>query len=177
VEDQDGLAVGGEEHEVGFPVAGLAAILGGLGPLVDRHPILDQQGGTSALLAPPAAPGLGPWQVVTPGAVVGSLHLGVDEPIDGLHPDDGLAGFQPEAAGDLGWGPAPGQQPQNPLPQLGVAVQAGARPASAAGLLLRESGPVASRLATGIALQFPTNARWRAIQSCSDLPVRLTRAM
>src|SRR6202007_286591 len=95
VQDQDGLAVAGEEHEVGFPVPGLAAVAGGLGAPGDADAVLDQQGGAAALLAAPPAAGLGSGQIVAPVAVVGALHLGVDEPVDGLYAGHRLAAGLP----------------------------------------------------------------------------------
>ena len=53
----------------------------------------------------------------------------------------------------------------------GIAGQAGAAPAPRAGLRRRIPRPVAL-LAGAIAFQLARNGRWRAIQSCSDLPER-----
>jgi len=48
VSDQHGLAVFSEEHEIGFPVAGLRAILGLGGPIVNGHAVLEVEHGASA---------------------------------------------------------------------------------------------------------------------------------
>jgi hypothetical protein len=44
-------------------------------------------------------------------------------------------------------------------------------PAACVGLLIGVAGSIRR---TPVALQFPSNARWRAIQSCRDLPQRFT---
>ena len=143
VQGQDGLAVAGEQHEVGFPVAGLAAIAGGLGALGDADAVLDEQGGAAALLAAPPSAGLGSGQIVAPAAVVGALHLGVDEPIDGLHADHRApAGLPLEPADDLLGRPGLSQQVQNPPPQRVIAIEPRAAPASRPGLGLGVGGLV-----------------------------------
>src|SRR6266404_2356268 len=91
MQGQDGLAVFGKEHEIGFPMAWNGAILGMGGPFSDRHAMLDMQGGTTAPPAPPAAFCLGAGQVVTPGIVFVAGDLGGDEAIDGLRADELLA--------------------------------------------------------------------------------------
>ena len=83
-------------------MSSLSAIEGFCGPPVDRHAMLDGQGGAAAAGAAAAAAALGPGQVVAPGPVIGAFELGVDEAIDGLAADHGVALFALEAAGDLG---------------------------------------------------------------------------
>ena len=137
VKDEDGLAVAGEQREVGFPVPGLVTIAGGLGALCDADAVLDMQGRAATPLASPAATGLGPGQIVAPAAVVGALHLGVDEPIDGLYADHRpSAGLTLEAPGDLFGGPGLGQQVEHLAAQRVVAIQARAVPAPGSRLLL-----------------------------------------
>src|SRR5438128_1561385 len=56
-------------------------------------------------------------------------------------------------------------------PQLLVALEPAARPAPRPGLLIGIGGAIADQVAA-VALQLPRDRRWRAIQSCSDLPDR-----
>ena len=60
MEDQDGLAVGTEEHEVGLPMAGSAPVLGLWRAFCQRTPEGDERSGAAASAAPPASFGLGP---------------------------------------------------------------------------------------------------------------------
>jgi len=56
VQHQDGLSEAGEQHEVGFPVAGLAAITSFLGALLDGQAELDREGGAAAAGGSPPPP-------------------------------------------------------------------------------------------------------------------------
>jgi hypothetical protein len=94
--------------------------------------------------------------------------LGIDEAVDGLDPDRGLA-LAPGSSGDLFGRPAAGELVQHNLAQADIAIELAAAPAPRLCLLLGEGRPVAR---PAIALQLPSNRRWRAIQSCSDLPDR-----
>ena len=52
--DEDGLSIGTEEHEVGLPMAGLGPRGDGGGPLADGHTVLDvvdRAGATPAMAA------------------------------------------------------------------------------------------------------------------------------
>src|SRR5690606_30039041 len=150
---------------VGFPVPGAAALLDLGGALVEADPVAHVQGGTAALAGPPAAPVPGPRQVVAPAEVVVADDLGVDEAVDalGAHP--------PQLAGDLFRRPARRQPRQHLVAQLGIAIEAAAAPAPCLRLLLRIDRAVAN-LHPAVAPHLPSNGRWRAIQSCSDLPDR-----
>lgn len=117
------LAILREQHEVGFPVAGLKAIGGGGGTFVDGYPMLDVQGGAAALARSPAALELGPGQITALGEVVGAPDLGVDEAIDGLVADHRLAQLSFQPAGDLNRRPAPRQSGQHLLAQGGATIQ------------------------------------------------------
>lgn len=125
MEDEDGLSVAGEEHEVGFPVSALAAIEGVRRALMDGDAVLDVEGGAAAFLASPAASKLGPGEVASPGAVVGALQLGIDEAVDGLAADDAVTvGLALEPADDLLWRPALAQRREHLLAQVLVSLQA-----------------------------------------------------
>src|SRR5258706_8737723 len=88
MQGQDGLAVFGKEHEIGFPMAWNGAILGLGGPFGDRHAMLDMQGGTATPPATPAAFCLGARQVVTPGIIFVAGDVGGDGARDGLPADE-----------------------------------------------------------------------------------------
>ena len=60
MEDQDGLAVGAEEHEVCLPMAGGAPVLGLRRAFCQRTPEGDERSGAAASAPPPASFGLGP---------------------------------------------------------------------------------------------------------------------
>src|SRR5258706_15871123 len=106
MQGQDGLAVFGKEHEIGFPMAWNGGILVLGGPFGDRHAMLDMQGGTAPPPATPAAFCLGARQVVTPGIIFVAGDLGGDEAIDGLRADEPLAMSALEEATSLLRGPA-----------------------------------------------------------------------
>ena len=169
---QHRLAVGTEEHQIGFPMARGLAVGSGGGPFCQGPPVVDAGGGAAAPAPAPAPAPLGAGEVVTPGPVrLGAGGLGVDEAINGLVGDHGPAGLPSEPARDLFRRPAVFEAGEHLRAQGGIPVEAGAAPAAGTGLLLGIAGLVAL-LAGGIALQLARNGRWRAIQSCSDLPER-----
>ena len=172
VDGEHGLAVGGKEHEVGFPVAWIEPIGGHSGALMDRRAVLDVQGGATAFAAPPTALALGAGKIVAPGVVLGAGDLGGDEAIDGFMADHGLAVFAGQASGDLLGRPAAGQPVEDLGLKVGIAQQPAPAPAPGFGLLASIGRLVGGR-AAGVARQLPRDARWRAIQSCRNLPDRL----
>jgi hypothetical protein len=88
VHGQHGLAVFGEQHQVGFPMAGRLAV-GGIGRAFRQgNPAFDEADGATAFAATTAALALGPRQVVTPAIVLVAGDLRVDEAVDGLVADD-----------------------------------------------------------------------------------------
>jgi len=129
VQGEQRLAVLGELHRVGLPVAGVGAV-GKLGrALGDRYSVLDVQGGAAALSAAVAALGLAPREVAAPGVVLGPGDLGVDEAVNRLVADEQLALLEGEAAGH-GFGRQPElQELKNVLLKLGLSQQAAAPPA------------------------------------------------
>jgi hypothetical protein len=171
VDREHRLAVFGEQHQVGFPVAwGLA--IGGVGrPFGHRNTAFDEACGASAASAaePPLA--LPARQVVAPAVVLLAGDLGVDEAVDALVANHVVAGFAGQSAGDLLGGPAAGQTIEDSTAQGGLAFEARPRPAPRPGLFLSVTWFVAD-VAAGVAPQLPRNRRWRAIQSCRDLPDR-----
>jgi hypothetical protein len=80
VQNQQALTVSGEQHEVGFPVAGHLAALDLGGPFGERPPLFDEAGGAAAALPAAPAPELVARQpampVILPGGAV------IDETID-----------------------------------------------------------------------------------------------
>ena len=149
---QHRLAIGAEEHQIGFPMARGLAVGSGGGPFFQGPPVADAGGGAAAPAPAPAPAPLGAGEVVTPGPVrLGAGGLGVDEAIDGLVGDDGLARLPPEPASDLLWRPAVFEAGEHPRTERGIPVETGAAPAPGAGLLLGIAGLVAL-LAGGIAL-------------------------
>jgi hypothetical protein len=85
-----------------------------------------------------------------------------------MTPRAGVAG---QAAGDLFGRPAASEAVEDDGAQLVVALEPGSRPASGAGLLLGK-GRLVADLTAAVALQLARDRRWRAIQSCRDLPDR-----
>jgi len=168
VGDQDGLAVGFEEHEVGFPMSWAGAAVGRFGALGDGNTVLDEAGGRSAFAGAPATFGFGSGKVEPPGAVVGAADLGIDEAIDAFVADPGCRWIAGQPAGDLLGRPAVPQALEHEIAQLAVALQAQSGPAPGFGPLVGIARPVAALLAT-VAPQLARDRRWRAIQSCRDL--------
>src|SRR5690606_8393675 len=69
MQGEDGLAISGEEHEIGLPIAGAAAP-GDLGRAFgDGEAVLDEAGRAAALAAAKAAPALAARQEVAPAIV------------------------------------------------------------------------------------------------------------
>ena len=142
------------------------------GPFGQRPAAGDVGGGATAPAAPPATTPLGAGEIVSPGPIwLGASSLGIDEAID-------VSWAMTVWPASRRSRPAicSGDQPclrraEHLRPERGIAVQAGATPAPSAGLLLGIPRPVAL-LAGAIAFQLASNGRWRAIQSCSDLPER-----
>jgi len=126
VQDQDGLSEAGEQHEVGFPMAGLAAIESFVGTLIDGQAQLDCQGGAAAAGGPASStPAFGPGQVVAPAAVVAALELSIDEAIDRFAADYRVASLERQAAANRGGGPTILQVVEHGVAQRRVTVQAG----------------------------------------------------
>lgn len=103
VSGEKSLAVFAEEHEVGFPVAGKGAVVGHRRAIVNRDAVLDVVNGTASALAEAAAARLVARQETVPVILLGGAM--VDEAVDGLVADQGLAFEVTETAGDLLGGP------------------------------------------------------------------------
>jgi hypothetical protein len=171
MDSEHGLAVFGEQHEVGFPVARDFAI-GGIGrPFRYGNPAIDEACGTAAPSAAQAALALAARQIAAPAVVLGADDLRVDEAVDALVADHLAASLAGEPAGDLLGRPAFGQALTDGAAQVGLAFEARARPAPRLGLFLSVTRLVAD-LASAITFYLTSNGRWRAIQSCRDLPDR-----
>ena len=176
MEGQDGLAVDPEQHQIGLPMAGGAAIRDRRRPLSQRAAQSDKGRRAAPLVATAPAFGFGPGQVVAPRVLFLAGHLRIDEAVDGLVGDDFPVVFEGEAAGHLLGGPAVLELRQDRGAERAVAVELGALPAARPGLLVGIAWLVA--LGGGpIAVQFSSHRRWRAIQSCRNLADRVSRGV
>jgi hypothetical protein len=171
VQAQHGLAVFCEQHQVGFPVT-WGVPIGGLGrALGDGNAAFNQAYRTAAAAAAEASFAFAARQVVAPAIVLGAGDLGVDEAVDALVTDDLVTGVAGQTAGDLLGGPAFGQAVTHGAAQVGLPFEARAHPAPRPRLFLGICWFVADVVAA-IALYLTSDRRWRAIQSCRNLPDR-----
>src|SRR5215469_325867 len=154
VDGQDRLAVFGEHHQVGFPVARDNAVGGLERPFCQRNTAFNETCGASPSLASDTALTLAAWQVTPPAEVAGAPDLGVDEAVDGLVGDHLATAFAGEPTCDLLRRPAPPQAFQHRAAQVVLPCEACARPAPRSHLLLGMVWPVTERRAL-IALQLP----------------------
>jgi hypothetical protein len=173
VDGEDCLAVLGEQHEVGLPVSRGLAVGGGRGPLGHGNPALDEACGAAATATAEAPLALAAGQVEAPAVVLGAGDLGVDETVDALVADHRVTRFASQPTRHLLGGPAVREPLEDGAAQGGVAFQARPRPAPRPRLLLSITGSVRDTAAT-VASYLARDGRWRAIQSCSDLPDRLS---
>src|SRR3546814_110725 len=72
--------------QVDLPMPVLAPVQDMSWPFIDRNAVLDTGQGLMRLAAP-AAPGLGPRQIMAPAIVLGAQDLGLDEAINALMTD------------------------------------------------------------------------------------------
>jgi hypothetical protein len=171
MDGEHGLAVLGEQHEVGFPMPGAVAVGGRRRSFGDGNTAFDEGCGAAAPATAETALALAARQIVPPAVVFGAGDLGVDEAIDALVADHLAAGLACEPACDLLGRPTPGKALEHGASQVGLAFEARARPAPRPGLFLGVTWFVAD-LVTAIAPHLARDRRWRAIQSCRDLPDR-----
>jgi len=176
VHGKDGLAVFCEHHEVGFPVPWRLPIAGFGGSLRDGDTAFDEGRRAAAAGASPSAFAFGAREIEPPAIVLGAGDLGVDEAVDGLVADDRSAGLALETASDLLGRPAAGETFKDGAAQVGLAFEARALPAPRPRLLVGERRLIADFAAT-VALKLASDRRWRAIQSCRDLPDRAPIAL
>ena len=169
---QDRLTISGEQHEIGFPVTWGFAVGRRGGPFSHGNTAFNEGCGAAAPSAAAAPPTLAARQIAAPTPVLGTGDLGVDEAIDALVADDLAASFAGEPSGDLLGRPAAGQTLQDSAAQAGLPFQPRARPAPRLPLFVGETWFVAMGGAA-IASYLTRDRRWRAIQSCSDLPDRM----
>ena len=97
-------------------------------------------------------------------------NLAMNEAIDSLVTDEGFAVFKFKPASDLFWREMVSQAVQHQLAQLRIALKLATRPAPCLGFVFGIDRFIGS--AAGITLHLSRNCRWRAIQSCSNLPDR-----
>jgi hypothetical protein len=172
VESENDLSISAEEHEIGLPMTGARAIGGDDGAQGNGDAIFDVLGRASATTAAEAALALATRQIEPPGVVFGAGDLSGDEAIDRLMADDDAAMLAGEPSRNLLWRPATRQARENQGLELGLAQQLAAAPPPRFGSLLGEARLIADFVAA-VALQLTSDARWRAIQSCRNLPDRL----
>ncbi len=98
VQDEDGLPLSAEEHQVRLPVAGGIPSRGIRRTLGQWPAKLDEGRWVATLASPPAAFRLGPGQVMTPGVVLLAGNPGIDETVDSLMGNDGPASLQGQAS-------------------------------------------------------------------------------
>src|SRR4029079_3261560 len=111
----EGVALCGEQHEVGLLMSGCAAVVNIGGPLGQPNTAFNQACGAAAFAAAEAAPALGTRQVMPPTIVFGATALGVNEAIDSLITDHSAARLAGEPPGDLLWRPSLSQPLQHRL--------------------------------------------------------------
>ncbi len=165
------LTVFGEQHQVGFPMTWGLPIGGGRRPFRYGNAAFDEGRGACALPAAEAAFALAARQIVAPAIILGASHLGIDEAVDALVADHVAAGLAGQTASDLFGGPAAGERLEDGATQVGLPFQARARPAPRARLFLGVTRFVTD-VTAAIAPHLARDRRWRAIQSCRDLPDR-----
>jgi hypothetical protein len=104
MENQDGLTILGEEHEIGFPMAGLGSVVGLRGAIMNRHAVLEVLNGTASAKAQAATPMFATRQEAVPVILLGGAMI--DETIDRFVGDHGVAVGATESTGNLLRGPA-----------------------------------------------------------------------
>ena len=114
VKDQDSLAVFPKEHQIGFPVAGLRAVVDLRGALVNGDAVGEMQDGASAARAEASATRFAARQEAMPVILLGGAMI--DETGDRLMGDHRLAANSTQATGNLFGRPALEQE----LPHLGA---------------------------------------------------------
>ena len=183
VQGEHRVAASPKEHQVSLPVAGGLAVGRRLGTF-RQWTALGNEGGRTAPTAPMGSPlRLASRQVVPPTIVLGARHLSVydlnlrfAETIDGLVGDDRCSRFLRHVSRHLLRRPALSQVPQHGLAQRSIPFQLAANPAPRPRLFSGIRRSVALRTRP-IAFHLPHNGRWRAIQSCSNLPERVSRSV
>ena len=102
--NQNGLTILGKQHQIGFPVTWLSALVDVGRALIDGDTPLDAIHRAPAFAPAPTALAFPPRQVVPPAVVLGAADLGVDEPIDRFIADD--RAFCTVSSADRPLGPA-----------------------------------------------------------------------
>jgi hypothetical protein len=152
-------------------VARHGAIGGRRGSLGYGNTALNEGCGAAALSTMEPALAFAAGEIVAPAVVLGAGDLGVDETVDALVADRLVPALAREPAGNLFGGPTCGEALENGAAQDGLPFQARARPAPRLRLLVSITWFVTD-LTTSIASYLTRDRRWRAIQSCRDLPDR-----
>ena len=111
------LAVFAEEDEVSFPMAWGGAVVSLRGTIVNRDAVLDMVNRTAAALAEATPSRLVAGQEAVPVILLGGAM--VDEAVDGLLADQGLAIEVTETTSDLLGGPTLFQEETNLSAELG----------------------------------------------------------
>src|ERR1043166_2965615 len=88
---EDGLAVSGEQHQVGFPMPGFTTGADVRWTLLDRDAFLQMLYGTAAPAASKTALAFPARQIMPPAIVFGAPDLSVDKPVDRFVTNDRLS--------------------------------------------------------------------------------------
>ena len=171
VQHQHRLPGPAELHPIRLPVAKLRTVGNCCRALRERAAVQNGARRTAPPATSPTATPLPPPQEIAPRIVLRPRNLRVDEPVDTLIGDDVLTAFSHQPPRHCLRRPAQLQLAQHIVAELVVPVQPSATPAPCMRLLVGIYRPVATVL-RAVALQLPSNRRWRAIQSCCDLPDR-----
>ena len=171
VQHQHRLPGPAELHSIRLPVAELRAVGNCCRAFREWAAVQNGARRTAPSTPAPTAPPLPPPQELAPRIVLRPRDLRVDEPVDALVRGNAPASLSLQPPRHCLRRPPQSQPTQHIVPELVVPVQPCAAPAPCMGLLVGIHRPVAATL-RAVALQLPSNRRWRAIQSCCDLPDR-----
>src|SRR5260370_3511484 len=149
VDGEHGLAVSGEQHEVGFPMAGGFAVGGGGRPLGYGNTAFDEGCSAAAPSATEASFALAAGEIVAPAVVFGAGDLGVDAAVDALITDHLTAHLPGQPAGHLFGGPGCGEAPENGAAAVAPPLHARARPAPRLALFVSATWFVSAMTAPG----------------------------
>ena len=166
--DQNCLTVLSEQHQVAFPVSGLASLVDVGRTAIDRYSVLNMIHRTAAFMPTPTPLAFGTGKIEPPAVVLCTTDLRVDKPIDRFIADYGGSLFLFQSSGNLCWRPPLAQALEYFFLKIRLAQQTTASPPSALGLLL-SVGRLVTHLNAAVAFKLAHYSRWRAIHSCRDL--------
>ena len=172
LQHQQGLPAIPEQHQIRLPMPRLHPVHGAPRPLRQHTALRYETGRTSPSPASPPTLELRSRQVMPPSPLVRSPHLPVHEPVDALVREHLPTLLQLKPSTHLLRRHPSLQSSKHHLPQLSVTLQPGPPPSPRPRPLVRIHRLV-SLSPRPVPTQLPSNRRWRAIHTCSDLPDRL----